>query len=438
MNTMLTALVCSIIAAVATSIISILPGLHIYNILGLIIVIMLQNLSDLPAPYLLIPTATAMISAYCITTTIPAILLAAPDESAIHTVLPGQSMLFEGKGRIAIELSAAGGVGAALILLITMPLMPHLLPTIQIATQEHMHWMIWCIALFMILSEWPKPLPPGLKPIDRIKHAWRSLAVGILVFALSGLLGLILFTNPPLPARHAFQNLLPGFVGLFAIPGLLMNIMSKTTIPPQKSMLPFLPDPHALAQGITAGCLGGGFAAFAPAITGGVGGWLAGHATAQYKRDVFLIAQGANRLAYYAGGFMLFFVPQLNLARGGAASMFSTLHLPASTESYWFAGAGVALGVSVGLLMLNPLCRFTLYSLQKWGYHRISLLTMVIATALVAFFGGLGGLMVMLVATGIGTLPLLYGCRRMNALGIIIIPIATNLSGIPLAQWLNL
>jgi hypothetical protein len=33
------------------------------------------------------------------------------------------------------------------------------------------------------------------------------------------------------------------------------------------------------------------------------------------------------------------------------------------------------------------------------------------------------------VATGIGLLPMLFGSRRMNCLGIILLPVACNLSG---------
>ena len=63
-----------------------------------------------------------------------------------------------------------------------------------------------------------------------------------------------------------------------------------------------------------------------------------------------------------------------------------------------------------------------------------------IVVTLVGAVTGLAGLLVMVVATAIGLLPVLFGARRMNCLGVIMLPMACNMSGVgpTVAAWLGL
>jgi TctA family transporter len=65
---------------------------------------------------------------------------------------------------------------------------------------------------------------------------------------------------------------------------------------------------------------------------------------------------------------------------------------------------------------------------------------MFLLVGLVYFFTGIGGIAVMLVAIPIGWLPVLWGSRRMNCLGVLLVPITLNLAGLgpTVAQWLGL
>ena len=104
-----------------------------------------------------------------------------------------------------------------------------------------------------------------------------------------------------------------------------------------------------------AGILGGGFAAFFPVVTGGVGGLLAGHAAAVRDDKVFLISQGASKLVYYVGGLFLFFVPGLNVIRGGGSALLSGVFLPRTHYDYYLVLASIAIAGSVSFLMVGPL-----------------------------------------------------------------------------------
>jgi TctA family transporter len=53
---------------------------------------------------------------------------------------------------------------------------------------------------------------------------------------------------------------------------------------------------------------------------------------------------------------------------------------------------------------------------------------------------GWGGLLMCVVATGIGLIPVLWGSRRMNCMGVLLLPIALNMTevGGVVAGWLGL
>ena len=270
--------------------------------------------------------------------------------------------------------------------------------------------------------------------------AWKSTGAGLLTFLLSGFLGFLLLYRSPIDPGAAFQNLMPAFAGLFTIPWLLLNIVSRVEIPEQQDGMSGDLGKEALVKGVLAGSLGGGFAAFFPVITGGVGGFLAGHATAVRDDRVFLVSQGTSKLVYYVGGFLLFFVPGLGITRGGGASLMKTLYLPHSYRDYFMVLAATALAGAVSFFLVGLLVRATLVLIRKCGYRRISWLALAMVVGLVVGITGGMGLLVMVVSTGIGLLPLLFGSRRMNCLGVILLPMACNMSGTgaAVAEWLGL
>jgi putative membrane protein len=94
----------------------------------------------------------------------------------------------------------------------------------------------------------------------------------------------------------------------------------------------------------------------------------------------------------------------------------------------------------MALLLIQPLARLTLTAIRYAGFRRISITALLITISIIIGITGLSGLLIMLVATGIGLLPPLFGTRRMNALGIILLPIACSMSGIgfSIAHWMKL
>lgn len=408
-----------------------LPGLHAYNLMGLALLALHAGgglTSDANGMGYAI---AAMVTGYATCNTIPSVLLAAPDESAMFTVLPGQKRYRDGRGLEAIMLTAAGSAAA---LLVVLPFVawsiPRLLPAVRVVITPHQHWLVWAVTFYLLMSEWPRRLDVSPGGHARMLRAWRGPAAGWLCFGLSAFLGLIVFHRAPLDISRSFQSLMPAFVGLFTLPWLVFNLLlgEAETVPQHRDWR--TPSAKDVFNGTAAGVLGGGGAALLPAITGGVGGFLAGQALGHRNENRFLIAQGACKTTYYTGALLLFFIPGAGLTRGGAAWMLSGLLQPEGADMLYRYLAVVAIAAALALLALHPLSLTMIALIHRVGYRRLTALVLAMALLLVHTLAGWPGLFMALTGLGIGSIPLAFGTRRMHCLGIILVPVACNLSGI--------
>jgi putative membrane protein len=414
---------------VVSAMLACVPALHIYNVAGLVVVLTLKLDGLLPAEMVAL-FLLGLVVGYAMVNTIPSVFLGAPDESTLFVVLPGQRYLLQARGFEASVLTGAGGLGGLGVLLLLAPLLPRALPAVRTIVAPHLHWILASVSAFLLLSDWPKGTDRGRTRLARLVDAWQSLAVGLLTFLLSGILGLALFYGGLVPADQAFQNLLPAFTGLFAIPWVLQNLLSQVQVPAQYAGRSVDLCPRVLARGVGAGALGGLFAAFFPAVTGGIGGFLAAHATAQRDDRLFLVSQGASKLIYYVGAFLFFFVPGLHLSRGGMAWLCGLIYTPHAPATYWTVIAAMAISGGLSFLLLLWLSRGALWLVRRVDYHHISAATLVLLLGIVLALTGWRGLLVAVVATGIGLLPVMWGSRRTHCLGVLLLPLTLQMAGL--------
>ena len=88
--------------------------------------------------------------------------------------------------------------------------------------------------------------------------------------------------------------------------------------------------------------------------------------------------------------------------------------------------------ISAGLafLALTYIAKLFAIFIHKINYKLISAITLVILVSIVFVIGKMAGVFLMIVATGIGLIPVLYGARRLNCLGVLLLPISLNMAGI--------
>ncbi|MGQ9598088.1 MAG: tripartite tricarboxylate transporter permease [Anaerolineae bacterium] len=425
--------------ALFSSFFSCLPALHITNVAGLFMVWVLRIQGTIPhealAGFML-----GLVVGYAVLNTIPSVFWGAPDESTVFIVWPGQKYLMQKRGFEASALTGIGSLGGLFALLILAPFLPKVLPTVRAVLTPHLHWILAAVTVFMLMSEWPKGSDRGRTGLVRFLNAWQSLGAGLLTFLLSGILGFVLLNSNLIPAEMASQKLMPALIGLFGIPWVLQNILSRVRAPTQELSRSVDLTPLLILRGVGAGAFGGLFAAFFPAVTGGIGAFLAGHATAQRDDRLFLISQGASKVVYYVGAFLFFFVPGSHLTRGGMAGMLSAFYTPYTPTVYWGAIAAMLLAGSMAFILLLWLSRVSAWLVTRVDYRWISALTLMLLVGFVLAFTGWEGLLVAMIATGIGLVPVLWGSRRMNCMGVLLLPLIGQWTGLSpwVAGWFGL
>ncbi len=422
-------LLIAILGAFIASFLALIPALHIYNVITLAF-LFAGGLQAWLHPDQFAILLLGMVTGYAVLSVIPSIYLAAPDETSAFLVLPGQKWLLERRGYEVAILTGVGSLCGVIVLVLLSPFLTEVARTLRIILAPHFGWILAAISLFMLMSEWPKGGDRGPTNWARFRAAWSQLAAGLLTFFLSGLLGLILMYRSFAPVSVAFANLLPAFIGLFAIPMVLTNLIMGARVPSQYISTSIDVSPSLLLRGTFAGSLGGLFAAFFPVVTGGIGSFLAGHATAQRDERTFIISQGVSKLVYYAGGFLLFFLPGLQLARGGLASMVSTFYTPGTPQMYYTAVAALAVSGAFSFSLLIPYSRFSVRFLARLDYRVVNIGTLIVIVALLLITTGLNGLLIAIPATAIGLIPSFFGTRRMNCLGVLLVPITLNMAGV--------
>ena len=172
---------------VVSSVLACLPGLHIYNVMGAMVlgILALEGSDWAISALVYLPAMTGMVVGWSMLNTIPAVLLGTPDESAMFTVLPGQKYLMAGRGFEGTMITAVGGLAGAFFLVCVMaPLAPRYLPVSQQVLKGHMHWVLWVVITFMLMSEWPKGGNRGPHGWAKFYDAWKTLLAGIAYLVL--------------------------------------------------------------------------------------------------------------------------------------------------------------------------------------------------------------------------------------------------------------
>ncbi|EKD81364.1 MAG: protein of unknown function DUF112 transmembrane, partial [uncultured bacterium] len=135
------------------------------------------------------------------------------------------------------------------------------MPGLKTITSPHMFWILGAVISYMVLSEWPKGVSQSESCWENFLEGWKFLGVGLITFLLSGLLGFIVMAKTLVPIEFAFQSITPVFVGLFAIPWLITNIINIGQIPKQHDPESIELDWGLICRGTFGGFLGGFFAA---------------------------------------------------------------------------------------------------------------------------------------------------------------------------------
>ncbi len=426
-----------IMGALIGSALSMLPGLHVYNVIGFFLLFYFAA-SFVLDPMLMVLMLIGMLVSYAFVFTIPSIYFSAPDDSTMFVLMPSLRYLKEGRGHEAVVLIATGALTGLFAIVLVVPLFMGPLSIVWDIVSTHLHWIIGAVIAYMLLSEFPKDFGRHKNPLHGLKEGWKTIMAGYLTFFLSSILGIITFSKTIVPANHAFQSLMAPLIGLFATSSIILNLISKYEIPEQNIPKSIDSTPKELLHGAVAGSSGGLFAAFLPAVTAGVGGYMASHGFAQKGDKSFLVSMGASRVVYYVGAIALFFLPVLHLRRGALAMGINLFFTPESVQQFYLVDMGIAIAGIYAFFVVIYASKFLAKRIYKINPKVLNLVVLGIVVMLVYFMTSWQGLIIMSVATAIGLIPVLFNSRRSHCLAVILVPIWLNMSGIALGGLFGL
>lgn len=414
-----------------------IPGLHSNNFAMLLVSVSpLLIGKGIPAIYIIF-----MILASCITHTfhdiIPAIYLGVPNSDMALAVLPGHQLLLDGRGPEAIRLSAMGSAGSVIVSIILLLPFGILLYTIYPLIQDHIGWMLLFIALLMITTERGEYVP-GQGSLARYRH----ILYALVVFVLSGLLGIFAFGKENL-ANSLFETdspsiLLPLLSGLFGASQLIVSLTTGSVIPPQRTSVITLSAKKTI-KAIASGSIAGSFVAWLPGLSSSVATLLAEQVSRirgnqnpgssvvsedplDEAREFIVSVSGVNTANAVFGLFVFFFIGRARNGAIVAMSSFlepSTIDVPiilillcvvilASMFSYY---STIKIGNTIHLFM------------EKIDYRKLSIAVLTGLVLMVISFTGMFGIVIFLMATSIGLLPSFMNVRKSNAMGVILLPV---------------
>ncbi len=364
---MILAVLSGIIAGIITGLI---PGVHV-NLIATLVFFLPTD--EKTAVFLITMGIT-----HTFLDAIPSVLLGVPEESTALIVMPAHRFLLRGYGFKAVLLATAGGLFSMLFVLILSPLFVFIKPF-------NPKLIILVISVLIILKN----------------KLW-----GIIIFMLSGSLGLIAFS---------FHNpLLPVFSGMFGVSSLLFSFRSMPEFPKQNLKFKF----HLSFLSVLGASLGGLITGILPGITSSISAVI-GSFFIRNDDDYIALVGGSNTANFLAS---LFFMYLLGRARNGVLIAVSrivqlTFHKLLVFISLAIASSGIA---AVITLLVS---RFLLNKIDRIDYKKTSLFVMFFIVLFSFVFSGLPGILMLIVATAIGVLPHLTGTAKYTCMGVLLLPI---------------
>jgi TctA family transporter len=146
----------SILGTLVAAILScFLPGLHVYNVMGFVVLLYIPMVEVLD-PFLMLMFLAGMVVGFGVLFTISTIYYSAPDDTTAFYFMPSQKYLMDGRGHEAAMITGIGALVGLFTLVLVLPFSMGFLALLRELVAPHTHWLIGSIIAFLIISEWPR------------------------------------------------------------------------------------------------------------------------------------------------------------------------------------------------------------------------------------------------------------------------------------------
>jgi putative membrane protein len=335
---------------------------------------------------------------------VPALALGVPDPAMASSALPGHRLVLEGRGREALRLSALGsGCAVALAAVLAVPV-TRVMRVAYPVLRAHLPLVLGTAVLALVLTE------SGL----------RAKLGGALAAAASGALGVATLDLPAGGLVGAGNMLAPLFAGLFGAP-VLLDALTGAGVPEQDSPEVTTP-PAAVGVFALVGTLGGAAVGYLPGVSSAVAATLAlGVVPAAGARGFLVTTSGVNTANTV---FALFALVAFGTPRTGVLVAVQRAGVAVDLRPLL---AGVVAGGAAGFVLVVSLGDRYLETVGRLDYTRLSVSVLGLLVVLIAVLTGPLGIAVFAAATLVGLVPVRFGARRANLMGVLLVPLALGL-----------
>jgi len=382
-----------------------LPGMHINNVIPLILSFSLFFTSSYQLVVFIISVAiTDIFIGY-----IPSIFLGAPEEKTSLSVLPGHRLLLEGRGYEAIKLTIMGGVGSLLISLIIIALLANTFSYLYEISRPYVQYLITGVVIFMLVSE----------------RKLRKILPAMLIIFLSGIFGVIVLGSTIVKPQNV---LFPVLSGMFGLSTIIISMNERSSIPEQKKDSELKITKWQLLKSCLLGSVAGIIVGFLPAIGVSQAATMVQYVGGMGESRSFLVTLSGINLSNEAFSLISLFL--VNNPRSGASVAIQRI-LTQLTFYDVILLVGVICFVSgIAAFLAMFLGKRIPNFLAKLNYKYLSISVISFVLIMIFLLTGFYGLLIAFTSTSIGLFCAFLEVRRSHCMGVLLIPSILFFSGL--------
>ncbi|OIO81509.1 hypothetical protein AUJ84_01035 [Candidatus Pacearchaeota archaeon CG1_02_32_132] len=383
-----------ILGTIAGTFTGITPGIHI-NLIALILVSLIPSFPNVQAIALVI-FVVSMATTHTFIDFIPSIFLGAPEEDTFLSVLPGHQMLKQGKAYEAIILTLYGSASALIIILLFIPIFIYIVPAFFSAIQTIFPYLLIFISVYLIFRE-------------------DNFILALTIFLMTGFLGLASFNLP------IEQPLFPLLTGLFGSSALIISIKQKTSIPYQEitPIREIKITKKEYFKSLLGSIISAPLCSFLPGVGSGHAAIIGSEFIEQSQKG-FLVLLGAINTIVTGLSFITLF--SLGKTRTGAALAVKEIIGTISIQNLIILTCAIIISGILSFFIAIKISKTFSKYIGKINYQYLSIAILVILSAMILLLSNFLGFLTFVVATSLGIYTILSGARRINLMGVLLIP----------------
>ena len=389
------------------------PGIHV-NTLATMMLAAYGTMEVILAPF--VPSGYVPIAICCCIVSaaithssvdyVPSVFTGAPDPDDVVSMLPGHRLLNDGHGMAAVRSAAIGScIGSCASILLAIPLQFLLMNGLGDYLDSITTFVLCAVIVMLLLNE----------------RDVRRMIVCMMVLLISGALGLACM-DLDIPCEGIVGGgtlLFPMLSGLFGIPALLESL-DKNDVVEQRDDIEFPVTPIPGIKGVLMGSLTGWF----PGITATTGSIIGTMFSSVRRAEDFI-----SMTASIGSASTIIMLTTLSVSGKGRSGAMMVVEDILGDSIIGMLNEGFLILLLTAAIATFLAFHITIYCgrmmcdiVSRFDMSRINRVCLVLVVVLVASFTGPYGIMILIVSTIIGFIPIMFGVGRVYLTGCLLIP----------------